>query len=98
MMDYAQSTMKLIAVPAEEFVVRFRGWKLPRELGEEIGPDRHGVNPFTKEKVIFRGSRSPVGPEPVADRDAIHHPRVRGIRALCQRAQPNAVVFLWGTR
>jgi len=69
-------------VPGGEFGVRFRGWKLPRELSEDVGPDTRGVNPFTKEAVIFQGHRSPVGPEPVADRDAIPRPRVHDLPAL----------------
>lgn len=74
--------MDLLLVPRNEFGARFRGWKLPRELSEDFGPDHRGVNPFTNEPVFFPGRRYPLGPEPVADRDAIHHPRVDDLPAL----------------
>lgn len=74
--------MTLIAVPIAELGSRFRGWRLPCEFGEEIGPDHRGVNPFTKEEVVFLGRRSPIGPAPVADPDAIDHPRVDDLPAV----------------
>lgn len=74
--------MKLVRVPAREFSARFRGWKLPRELSEDVGPDQRGVNPFTKQETFFAGRRRAVGPAPIADGDAVYRPTVDDLPAI----------------
>jgi hypothetical protein len=58
----------------QEFAVTLRGWKQPAELGEDVGPERSGVNPFTGKPIVMHGSRSRIAPIPVAEADAVRHP------------------------
>jgi hypothetical protein len=74
--------MHLIEVPRAEFATRFHGWREPRELSEEFGPDVRGINPFTKQEVFVLGRRLPIGPEPIAAPDAIDSPRIADLRRL----------------